>query len=32
MTKEEIIRRVELEDLLKDESLDEEHLRELIFD
>ena len=32
MTKEEILRRVELEDLLKDEHLDEDHLRELIFD
>ena len=32
MTKEEIIERVELDDLLEDESLDEEHLRELIFD
>ena len=32
ITKEEIARRVALDDLLKDEHLDEEHLRELIYD
>jgi len=32
MNEQEIARRVALEDLLKDEHLDEEHLRELIFD
>ena len=32
MSEQEIVRCVELDDLLKDESLDEEHLRELIFD
>ncbi len=32
MSEQEIARRVALDDLLKDESLDEEHLRELIFD
>jgi len=32
MSEQEIARRVALEELLKDEHLDEEHLRELIFD
>ncbi len=32
MSEQEIVRCVELDDLLQDESLDEEHLRELIFD
>ena len=32
MNEQEIARRVALEDLLKDEQLDNDHLRELIFD